>query len=134
MRPVAVKSSEQTICVLCFYDRELYISDDMACLLACLLDGAGAKMPTGRVRKQSYGTRVRGKLAYSVACDRSGGHSTGDAGSEHDYSSCPFVLKTPVCVRIFTHFSSKFLSLSLSLSDTHTRTPLHRTRFPFHGR
>ena len=33
MRPVAVKSSEQSICVSCFYDRELYISDQMACLL-----------------------------------------------------------------------------------------------------
>jgi len=34
MRPLAVKSSEQTICVSCIYDRELYISDHMACLLA----------------------------------------------------------------------------------------------------
>jgi hypothetical protein len=33
MRPVAVKSSEQTIWVSCIYNRELYISDHMACLL-----------------------------------------------------------------------------------------------------
>jgi len=88
--------------------------------LASLLVGAGAKTHTGRVRSQSYGTRVRGKLAYSVACDRSGVYSTGDAGSEHGCSSCPVVLKTPVYVHIFIHhFSSKHLSLSLT--HTHAR-------------
>jgi hypothetical protein len=112
MRPVAVKSSEQTICVSCIYDWELYISDQMACLLV----GAGAKTHTGRVRTQSYGTRLRGKLAYSVAYDRSGGHSTGDAGSEYGCSSCPVVLKIPVCILILTHCSSKYMS------HTHTHT------------
>jgi hypothetical protein len=121
MRPVAVKSSEQTTCVSC-----IYISDQMACLLV----GAGAKTHTGRVRTQSYGTRVRGKLAYSVAYDRSGGHSTADAGSEHDCSCCPVVLKIPVCVLILTHCSSKYLSHTHT--RTHAHTPLHRTRIPIH--
>ena len=41
----------------------------MACLLACWRRSEDAD---GNVRSQSYGTRVCGKLAYSLACDKSG--------------------------------------------------------------
>ena len=69
----------------------------------------------GKVRSQSYGTKVRGKLPYIPECDRV------DAGSEYAlaFKKHPFVSFT---LLHYFYFITLFF----------IRTPLYYMQFPIH--